>query len=252
MWILKPEMFIDLIFKYVCRYIAVRIQANPTLGLTNMQTKHTILTIWIIALVSTFPWALKFNIVFSEAQQLNFCEETWNKQLDDIMYFIFANVIARFLVPLLSIFFLGIGIWRTIHTYTVPTHWSPAYQELRKRKRVNILKLLASLCLAFFICWLPYYVVMCIEKGTKSMDQQNHSSEMTTTPSLVHLLGFLNSCVNPLIYGFLDENFKISFQSLFVSTPTHFQREERVHYRRRRDDEGGFQEVVEIPGPQGW
>ncbi|XP_026863045.2 chemokine-like receptor 1 [Electrophorus electricus] len=71
-------------------------------------------------------------------------------------------------------------------------------------------KIIAAVIATFFLCWAPYHILVLIEMA-------NHMAT-ETNPTLEHIivigipiatsLAFLNSCLNPLLYVFIGQDFK--------------------------------------------
>lgn len=62
----------------------------------------------------------------------------------------------------------------------------------------------------FVLCWLPFYIFN-VTSVTSSI---NPTSAMKSTFDFVVVLGYANSCANPILYAFLSDNFKKSFQNV--------------------------------------
>lgn len=65
--------------------------------------------------------------------------------------------------------------------------------------------------LVFLICWLPFFVTNMVNL-IHIIPEAN-----TTIYFIIVILTYLNSCVNPFLYGFLSENFKQSFQKVLCA-----------------------------------
>lgn len=62
----------------------------------------------------------------------------------------------------------------------------------------------------FVLCWLPFYIF-----NVTSVTSFIHpTSAIKSTFDFVVVLGYANSCANPILYAFLSENFKKSFQNV--------------------------------------
>ncbi|XP_040296608.1 C-X-C chemokine receptor type 4 [Bufo bufo] len=87
----------------------------------------------------------------------------------------------------------------------------------QKRKA---LKTTVILILAFFACWLPYYICLTIDtfgllgllKFDCYMDNMLHK-----WISITEALAFFHCCLNPILYAFLGAKFKTSAQNAFTS-----------------------------------
>ncbi|KAG9353659.1 hypothetical protein JZ751_011781 [Albula glossodonta] len=69
-------------------------------------------------------------------------------------------------------------------------------------KSKKALKIILGVIIAFFVCWLPYHIVgLIIEYG-----DDLPLAELLNSPSLS--LAYINSCVNPILYVFIGQDFK--------------------------------------------
>uniref|UniRef100_A0A4W5P5M4 Somatostatin receptor type 2 n=1 Tax=Hucho hucho TaxID=62062 RepID=A0A4W5P5M4_9TELE len=80
----------------------------------------------------------------------------------------------------------------------------------RKRSERKVTRMVSIVVAVFVFCWLPFYV----------FNVTSVTGTISTTPFLrstfafVVVLGYANSCANPILYAFLSENFKKSFQNV--------------------------------------
>ncbi|XP_060096766.1 neuropeptide Y receptor type 4-2 [Heteronotia binoei] len=79
-------------------------------------------------------------------------------------------------------------------------------------KRINLL--LAAMVAAFAICWLPLHVFNGVDDWDYKLIPSCHHDLIF---SLCHLTGMASACVNPIIYGFLNKNFKKEVKALILS-----------------------------------
>ena len=64
----------------------------------------------------------------------------------------------------------------------------------------------------FVIAWTPFYVITFISQVQRRSFLRE--SNYLFTMLLIHWFGFLNSCVNPVIYNFMNDKFHRSFRQL--------------------------------------
>lgn len=81
--------------------------------ITKKRARFIIFAIWVIALISTIPWAVFFELV-SVAElppEVRVCLEIWPEGLNGSLYFLIANLIACYLLPMALISICYILIW---------------------------------------------------------------------------------------------------------------------------------------------
>jgi len=79
------------------------------------------------------------------------------------------------------------------------------------RTAKQVVKMLVAVVVLFAICWAPYL----IDNVLTGFDVLPHArtgakKHMRTA---FHLLAYFNSCINPLVYGFMSRNFRRGFKS---------------------------------------
>ncbi|XP_062440684.1 type-2 angiotensin II receptor [Rhea pennata] len=86
-----------------------------------------------------------------------------------------------------------------------------------KQKRDKVLKLVAAVVVAFLICWLPFHILTFLD-ALAHMDIINDcavTSIIDTALPFGICLAFANSCVNPLLYCFIGNQFQEKLHHLF-------------------------------------
>ncbi|XP_063601966.1 QRFP-like peptide receptor [Penaeus indicus] len=74
----------------------------------------------------------------------------------------------------------------------------------------QIVTMLVVVVVLFIICWAPLLITNVI-KSFKLMPLFEPHSFYKHLLNAVHLLAYFNSCINPIVYGFLSKNFRESF-----------------------------------------
>lgn len=81
--------------------------------ISKKRAKGMIFAIWLIALTITIPWAMYFQLVpiFPERPDIMMCLELWPDQAYGTLYFLFANLLACYLMPMIIISICYTLIW---------------------------------------------------------------------------------------------------------------------------------------------
>ncbi|XP_038156893.1 G-protein coupled estrogen receptor 1-like isoform X1 [Cyprinodon tularosa] len=128
------------------------------------------------------------------------------------LHFCFANVsqiqwLEVTLGFLLPFCILGVCYWRIGQVLRRSQREQCNPQQRPRRQRA--LRMISAAVLVFFICWLPVNVFISIHLLKGDTDSSSTLWELyPLTGHAVRLAAFSNSCLNPLIYGFLGETFR--------------------------------------------
>ena len=78
-------------------------------------------------------------------------------------------------------------------------------------------RLVVVVVLVFAGCWLPIQIVLLLKAYDiydPSVDTVKLIIQITA-----HILAYMNSCVNPILYAFLSENFRKAFRKVIICCP---------------------------------
>ena len=112
-----------------------------------------------------------------------------------------------YIVPLGAVCVMYGFMLKRLHG-SAPGGASKSQESLRNKRRVT--KMVVIIVAIFALCWLPIQIIVILEK-------LNLYSKNNFTVSIMlgaNFLAFMNSCVNPIFYAFLSENFRRSFKKL--------------------------------------
>uniref|UniRef100_A0A3P8V2L8 Opioid receptor delta 1 n=1 Tax=Cynoglossus semilaevis TaxID=244447 RepID=A0A3P8V2L8_CYNSE len=186
----------------VDRYIAV---CHPVKALdfrTPAKAKLINVCIWILSSAVGVPvMIMAVTEVTDKACMLRFLKPEWYwDTLMKICVFVFA-----FVVPVLVITICyGLMILRLKSVRLL----SGSKEKDRNLRRIT--RMVLVVVAAFIICWTPIHIFIIV----RTMVDINHNN-LFVMASCWHLciaLGYTNSSLNPVLYAFLDENFKRCFR----------------------------------------
>lgn len=84
--------------------------------------------------------------------------------------------------------------------------------RVRSRRRMKVIKMLIMVAILFMVSWLPLWTLMLLT-DYQDLDRQQIDFLSSYLFPVAHWLAFFNSGVNPIIYGFFNENFRRGFQA---------------------------------------
>ncbi|XP_056157886.1 pyroglutamylated RF-amide peptide receptor [Lampris incognitus] len=142
------------------------------------------------------------------------CQESWHSLTHRQVYTTFIMV-ALFLLPLAAMLFLytriGIELWIHKRVGDSSVLNTMNHREISKitRKKKRAVKMMITVVVLFTICWAPFHTVHMLFEYN---DLENKYDEVTLNMiiAIVQAIGFFNSFNNPIVYAFMNENFKKS------------------------------------------
>ncbi|XP_055792945.1 pyroglutamylated RF-amide peptide receptor [Salvelinus fontinalis] len=142
------------------------------------------------------------------------CQERWRSLTHRQVYTTFIMV-ALFLMPMAAMLFLytriGIELWIRKRVGDSSVLNTMNHREVNKisRKKKRAVKMMITIVLLFTICWAPFHTVHMLFEYN---NLEKNSDEVTVNMiiAIVQAIGFSNSFNNPIIYAFMNENFKKS------------------------------------------
>ncbi|XP_023668124.2 neuropeptide FF receptor 1 like 2 [Paramormyrops kingsleyae] len=200
--------------------------------ITLLVAKATIAMIWVLAVVIMCPSAAMLTVQrvenhymvheenYNRTYPLYTCYENWPEPGMRRVYtmVLFGHI---YLVPLMLITLMYSRIGVKLYTSSVLTCAEPRDMVSARastpegrpvsQRKIRVIKMLIVVALLFMLSWLPLWTLMLLtDYGGLEGDQL----ELITGYifPFAHWLAFSNSSVNPIIYGYYNENFKRGFQ----------------------------------------
>ncbi|XP_074519461.1 somatostatin receptor type 2-like [Halichoeres trimaculatus] len=183
------------------RYLAVVHPIKSTKWRKPRVAKLINLTVWVVSLLVNLP-----TMIFSGLNQLPVCGIMWPEP-QDVYYktFMFYTFLVGFLLPLTVICMCYLLI-----IVKVKSSGLRVGSSKRKHSERKVTRMVSIVVVVFVLCWLPFYVFN-VASVTSCISP---TSALKSTFDFVVVLGYTNSCANPILYAFLSDNFKKSFQNV--------------------------------------
>ncbi|XP_005507181.2 galanin receptor type 1 [Columba livia] len=192
----------------VDRYIAVvhakrspciRSKRNAALGVG---------VIWLLSLLIAIPVAQHQALMSGHQQAPNssFCWEHWaNSSTAKQMYKI-TILLVGYLLPLVLITCCYAKV--LYHLHTKVKNISKKSERSKKKTAQTVLLVVA----VFLLSWLPHHIItMWAAFGQFPLNNTSFAFRIIS-----HCLAYGNSCINPIIYAFLSENFRKACRQVFA------------------------------------
>ncbi|XP_010883398.2 chemokine-like receptor 1 [Esox lucius] len=170
------------------------------------------LCVWVWALVLSSPYfvfrdigvSFKDNRIINCFNNFALSDDYDTKEVRELRVFRHqAMVITRFLLGFLVPFAI------------IVTCYAILIQRLKRNRNLasqsgRPFKIIAAVITAFFLCWVPYHIMALIEMVSSALDEVSNTLDHVTTIGvpIATSLAYLNSCLNPLLYVFMGQDFK--------------------------------------------
>ncbi|XP_017557492.1 chemokine-like receptor 1 [Pygocentrus nattereri] len=170
------------------------------------------LGVWVFALILSSPYFV-FRDTAPEDENENvincfnnfvFSNDNETAEVEDLRLLRHrAMIITRFLLGFVVPFSI------IVSCYAVIIHRLKRNRSMSGRTG-RPFKIIAAVITAFFLCWAPYHILMLIEMANHLASNYSPTLEHVTTIGIpiATSLAFLNSCLNPLLYVFIGQDFK--------------------------------------------
>ncbi|XP_062264814.1 somatostatin receptor type 5-like [Platichthys flesus] len=161
--------------------------------------------VWVVAFLIVLPVT-----IYSHVQE-NFdtCNVTWPDPTDlwSIVFILYTSILG-FFGPLLVI-----SLCYLIIVIKVRSAGVRAGLTRRRRSERKVTRMVVVIVLVFVLCWLPFFTANLVNL-VYIIPETNSNA---TVYFFLVILTYVNSCANPILYGFLSDNFKQSFQKVLCS-----------------------------------
>ncbi|XP_064110012.1 neuropeptide F receptor-like [Macrobrachium nipponense] len=177
----------------------------------------TLLAIWVMSFILALP-----NFIWRtlEIHQVNlpgievvgFCFEQWPTLHGRAYYSIFV-IVVQYCLPILTVSVAYARICNKLkyRMSNASTRSARSKKEDLRMKKTNTL--LISIALIFCLSWLPLNLYNVIVDLHNPFGEDTES--MLVAYSVCHMAGMSSACSNPLLYGWLNDNFRKEFLEIF-------------------------------------
>ncbi|XP_028829147.1 neuropeptide Y receptor Y8a [Denticeps clupeoides] len=169
---------------------------------------------WMVACFISLPF-LSFNILTnSPFQNLSIpfnpfsdhviCMELWPSERNRLAYTT-SLLLFQYCLPLLLILLCYLRIFLRLRRRKDMLEQASEIRQRKARGAQRINAMLASIVVAFALCWLPLNIFNTLFDW---YHQALPSCQHDIIFSACHLTAMASTCVNPVVYGFLNSNFQ--------------------------------------------
>ncbi|KAM9494273.1 galanin receptor type 1b [Clarias gariepinus] len=190
----------------VDRYVAVVLSKKSPCIRNRRNALAGVCVTWALSIVFAVPVA-QHQIVtnYQDAPNSSFCWEIWPEQVPRRTYKV-TILITGYLLPLLLITCCYTKV--LYHLHKKIKNMSKKSERSKRKTAQTVLLVIA----AFLFCWMPHHIIaMWVEFGDFPLTEASFAFRI-----MAHCLSYGNSCVNPILYAFLSENFRKACRQVFT------------------------------------
>ena len=166
-------------------------------------TFRKLVVVWILSLVAGSPLLYAYQIENDILGSLICSNTKFGDVGKQVYYSIHAACI--FIAPLTYMIYAQSTIFLTLRSRVFPTE--NAFSRVHSKRHRKVAKPLAALTAAFIVCWAPFIIVRTL--------MYFHLTEGGYYWRASQLLIFLNTALDPILYGIYAEDLKGFLQRLF-------------------------------------
>ncbi|XP_033944278.2 LOW QUALITY PROTEIN: melanin-concentrating hormone receptor 1 [Pseudochaenichthys georgianus] len=164
--------------------------------------------VWVFSLLSITPVWMYTGLMRRKDGSVG-CALLLPNPATDTYWFTLYQFFLAFALPWLIICGVFFKILQNMSATVAPL----PQRSLRVRTR-KVTRMAVVICLAFFLCWAPYYILQLAHLGV-----QRPTFAFQYAYNIAISMGYANSCINPFIYIVLSETFKRKF--IVAVQPSH-------------------------------
>ncbi|XP_035511068.1 somatostatin receptor type 5-like isoform X2 [Morone saxatilis] len=156
--------------------------------------------VWIVSFLVVLPVTIYSHL----QEEYNTCNITWPEphELLSIAFILYTSILG-FFAPLVVICLCYLLIVIKVRSAGVR-----AGLTRRRKSERKVTRMVVIIVLVFVLCWLPFFTTNIVNLFHTIPENK------TTVYFFLVILTYVNSCANPVLYGFLSDKFNQSFQKV--------------------------------------
>jgi len=218
------------------RFLAVVFPVASLSYRTNANARMAIGITWLVTLLSVSPVWLAHNLIAANSHTYCYYDrDNYSFEAFHISFFV-----SSFALPVCLIILMYLGMLSRLWRPTLRT----SREGLKAKKRVTGLVL--AVILSFVVCWAPIQTVL-LHKAVSTGSTWDSHPHLIVFQITAHVLAYTNSCLNPLLYAKMSNNFRRGFSQLLpllcsARRPSHLGYEMTSRRRGRSGRNGEIQQ----------
>ncbi|GFR25890.1 allatostatin-A receptor [Trichonephila clavata] len=213
------------------RFLAV-VHPITSMSIRTVQNAFIAIAImWTVIVLACVPALQSHGQIYYTYQNIEYSvcmflsTEGYNYAAYQICFFL-----SSYIIPLGLIFILYVLMLKRLWFGVAPGGRISA-ESLKSKKRVT--RMVVIVVVIFAVCWCPIQIVLVM----KSINSYVMTPMRLVGQITAHILAYMNSCVNPILYAFLSDNFRKAFHKVIACHRKQNTRPNRNHHDNRTERE---------------
>ncbi|XP_073245032.1 galanin receptor 2a-like [Porites lutea] len=201
-WVALVTSVFTLIIIAFERYFAVLDPQIHQRQLNASRLKIIVSTVWMTAVIFNLPSLISVHYNELKSMCIDYWSESWMPKANSIAWVIVTGVIPIFLMA---------GIYFKVVHYLWYENADNGDSAQQGRVKINrrITKMVMTVSVVFFICWIPALTSLCVLSFHSVAQKQGYALHAVST-----ILVLFNCAANPFIYVVVSHRFRRHFKEL--------------------------------------
>ncbi|GFY13897.1 allatostatin-A receptor [Trichonephila clavipes] len=237
----RVVQYLVIVCAYASIYTLVLMSLDRFLAVVHPITSMSIRTVqnafiaigimWAVIVLACIPALQSHGQIYYTYQNIEYSvcmflsTEGYNYAAYQICFFL-----SSYIIPLSLIFILYVLMLKRLWFGVAPGGRISA-ESLKSKKRVT--RMVVIVVVIFAVCWCPIQIVLVM----KSINSYVMTPMRLVGQITAHILAYMNSCVNPILYAFLSDNFRKAFHKVIACHRKQNTLPNRNHHDNRTERE---------------
>ncbi|XP_051920408.1 neuropeptide Y receptor Y2, like [Hippocampus zosterae] len=173
---------------------------------------------WLMSAALASPLAIfreYGSFALTPGHSIQVCTEKWPGSSTDGTVYSVSMLVLQYFLPLAIISFAYARIWSKLRGHVSPAEGGAdgaAAGSQRHRRRRKTTKMLVTMVVVFAVSWLPYHAFQLATDIDSTVLDMPHFRLLYT---LFHVVAMCSTFANPLLYGWMNRNYRAAFLAAF-------------------------------------